>query len=253
MYVYLLYNKQIVYVGLSEVACEYVFFSRSELKCQRVKLSLTTFSVFDQLDSKGNSHWRSENKSYGPYGGYCHFRSEFRRYCAVNNVQKQKQYRHQNDCSVINKSFVISTTSDLSGLRIALCRSIAIAVRVKMLTLTDSTWTNGQNGHITAGKFHRCNRAAWNLNSVRVLIIIRVVGKIRVRFSCQLINSKKKRKRLFNVHNDNVYLLYKDIKRCNNGTDDYIYYHAEDGVNRIRCNTNIVDIHLLETVLKKDR
>lgn len=41
------------------------------------------------------------------------------------------------------------------GLTIALWRSIAMAVNVKMLTLTLNTWMNGQKGHIKSGRFHR--------------------------------------------------------------------------------------------------
>ena len=50
----------------------------------------------------------------------------------------------------------------LKGLRTARCRSTAIAVSVKMLTLTLSIWTNGQKAHIKCGKFQRCSSAAWN-------------------------------------------------------------------------------------------
>lgn len=47
-----------------------------------------------------------------------------------------------------------------SGFKIALCRSIAIAVNVKMETFTDKICTKGQKGHINFGKSHRCNTAA---------------------------------------------------------------------------------------------
>jgi len=37
-----------------------------------------------------------------------------------------------------------------------------MAVSVKTLTLTLSTWTKGQKGHMKCGRFQRCSRAAWN-------------------------------------------------------------------------------------------
>jgi len=50
----------------------------------------------------------------------------------------------------------------LKGLRTARCRSTAMAVSVKMLTLTLNICTNGQKAHMKCGKFQRCSSAAWN-------------------------------------------------------------------------------------------
>jgi hypothetical protein len=57
----------------------------------------------------------------------------------------------------------------LKGWRMARCRSTAMAVSVKTLTLTLSTWTKGQKGHMKCGRFQRCSRAAWNCGNKRKL------------------------------------------------------------------------------------
>lgn len=41
-----------------------------------------------------------------------------------------------------------------------------MAVKVKTDTLTLSSCTNGQKGHMNSGRFHRCRTAAWNWNGI---------------------------------------------------------------------------------------
>lgn len=48
----------------------------------------------------------------------------------------------------------------LKGFNIALCRSMAMAVRVKIDTLTLKTCMKGQKGHIKRGRSQRCKTAA---------------------------------------------------------------------------------------------
>ena len=60
----------------------------------------------------------------------------------------------------------------LNGLIIARCRSTAMAVNVNTETFTLTVCTNGQNAHMKSGRFHRCNKAAWNCKRENININI---------------------------------------------------------------------------------
>lgn len=49
-----------------------------------------------------------------------------------------------------------------NGFNIALCRSIAMAVRVNIETFTLRICIKGQNEHMNLGRSQRCKTAAWN-------------------------------------------------------------------------------------------
>jgi len=62
----------------------------------------------------------------------------------------------------LNFGGLLEHQTHLSGLMMARCRSIAMAVSVNTETLTLRAWTKGQKLHMNHGRFQLCSRAAWN-------------------------------------------------------------------------------------------
>lgn len=94
-----------------------------------------------------------------------------------------------------------------SGFNMALCLSIAIAVSVKIDTLTESVWIKGQNGHINFGKSQRCSTAAWNWKGIEnIPIITSAIARLAVE------EKEDEKKIKFMVQNIQLILHSKNMK-----------------------------------------
>lgn len=125
------------------------------LQKKKKSLKKLTYWIFwFHNDSTCNSHWCSQTSGKKPYSSNYNFGGQF----TWSRTSLKSNVNRMNFNSIEIYEFGVNIQIDnflfgklityLRGLKIARCRSIAIAVNVKTETLTESTCTKGQNAHM---------------------------------------------------------------------------------------------------------